>query len=89
MKGGDPRVDAARAKGPTFRSVYETVTETRRTAWDRESTEAAWRRNFENYVLPVIGDKPIAAVTLEDVRRIIVPYLGRPQQQGLPVAAAA
>ena len=45
----------------------------RRKGWDRKTTEASWRRGFETYVLPVIGDKPVAAVTLADVREIIVP----------------
>ena len=32
------------------------------------------RRGFEKYVLPLIGDKPVAAVTLADVRDIVVPH---------------
>ena len=38
--GGDPRPEAARNKGPTFRRVYEVATETRRKAWERKSTDA-------------------------------------------------
>ena len=72
--GGNPKAEAARKEGPTVREVYETVTENRRTNWDRPTTEASWRRSFENYVFPSIGDKRVVAVTLEDVRRIVVPY---------------
>ena len=72
--GGDPRLEAARTKGPTFRRVYEVATEMRRPGWTAKTTEANWRRGFDRYVLPVIGDKPIAAVTLADVRKIVVPH---------------
>ena len=72
--GGDPRLEGPRAKGPTFRSVYEDATEMRRKAWDTKTTEASWRRGFEKYVLPVIGDKPVAAVTLADLREIVLPH---------------
>ena len=71
--GGDPMLAAARKKGPTFRSVYEVVTENRRPNWDTKTTAAGWRRGFEKYVFPVIGDKPVREVTLDDVRRIVVP----------------
>ena len=71
--GGDPTLEAARKNGPTFRRVYEIVTEIRRKNWQTKTTEASWCRGFDKYVLPVIGDKPVAAVTLDDVRRIVVP----------------
>ena len=74
--GGDPTLEAARKTGPTFRQVYETVTEIRRKSWDRKTTEASWRRGFEKHVLPVVGDKPVAAVTLEDIRGIVLPLWG-------------
>ena len=45
----------------------------RRPGWEAK-TEADWHRGFDRYVLPVIGDKPIAAVTLTDVRKIVVPH---------------
>ena len=72
--GGDPQLEAARQKGPTFRQVYEAATEMRRKAWDRKETEAWWCRGFDKHVLPKIGDKPVAAVTLADVRDIVVPH---------------
>lgn len=71
--GGDPTLVAARKNGPTFRRVYEIVTEIRRKNWRTKTTEASWCRGFEKHVLPVIGDKPVAAVTLEDIRGIVVP----------------
>ena len=80
--GGDPRVEAARAQGPTVREIYETVTESRRPGWKSKRTEAAWRYGFETYVLPVIGDKRVATVPLEDVRRIVVPHWGGRNSKG-------
>ena len=80
--GGDPRVEAARTQGPTFRSVYETATEIRRPGWDTPATEASWHRAFDRYVLPVIGDKPVAAVTLANMREIIVPLWDGPNSAG-------
>ena len=53
-----------RAKGPTFQRVYDDATEMRRKAWATTTTEASWRRGFEKYVLPAIGPKPVASVTL-------------------------
>ena len=65
--GGDPR----QTKGLTFRCLYDIATATRRPGWKRESTEANWRRGFEKYVIPEIGTKPVADVTVEDLRKIL------------------
>ena len=59
--GGDPTLEVARKKGPTFRRVYETVTEIRRKNWQTKTTEASWCRGFDKHVLPLLGDKPVAA----------------------------
>lgn len=72
--GGDPTLESAPKKGPTFRRVYELVTEMRRTNWHTKAAEANWRRGFEKNVFPVIGNKLVVAVTLEDIRRIVVPH---------------
>ena len=57
--GGDPTLEAARKRVPTFRRLLELVTDARRTNWDRPSTGAQWSRLFDKYVLPVIGDRPV------------------------------
>ena len=85
--GGDPAPEAERKTGPTFGRVYETVTEIRRKNWDTTTTEAYWRRGFEKHVLPVIGPKPVAAVTLDDVRGIVLPLWGGRKQYRLHTAA--
>ena len=68
--GGDPRAEPT----PTFRRVYEVATEMRRKGWDRKATEASWRRGFEKYALPAIGDKPVDTITVADLRAIVLPH---------------
>ena len=68
--GGDPRVEPA----PTFRRVYEVATEMRRKGWDTKASEANWRRGFEKYALPAIGDKPVDTITVADLRAIVLPH---------------
>ena len=77
--GGDPRVKAVSTEGPTsptFREIYEIVTENRRSNWKTKASEASWHRGFDKYVLPVIGDKPIATISLSNVRDIVLPHWG-------------
>ena len=59
---------------PTFRAVYEDATEVREKGWETAATEASWRRGFENYVLPAIGPKQVDAVTVADLRKILLPH---------------
>jgi len=73
-EGRDPGLEKAQAQGPTVREFYEVVTQSARTGWKTQATEDAWRRGFVHHVFPLIGDKPVAAVTLEDARQIVVPH---------------
>ena len=74
--GGDPRhrAKAALENPPTVREIYEEVTENRRLGWKSAGTAATWRRDFEKRIFPIIGSKPVATVTVEDVRRIVLPH---------------
>ena len=72
--GGDPRTENPRKKGPTVRQFYPVVTENRRTNWKTAATAASWQRGFENDIFPTIGDTLVAAVTVGDIRRIVVPH---------------
>ena len=71
--GGDPRVDNPRRKALTVREFYPSVTDNRRPNWKTPATEASWHRGFEKDIFPIIGPKPVAAVTCDDIRRIILP----------------
>ena len=71
--GGDPTKDGKETTTPVVRVVAEKVIEARRASWRDPSTERKWRRMFDCYVFPLIGDVPIGLVTLEQIRDIIVP----------------
>ena len=76
--GGDPtatrRRETAPETAPRMRAVVEAVIAARRSNWRSAGTEKKWRRLFETFVFPRIGDKPVSRVTLDDVRDIIVPH---------------
>ena len=77
--GGKPKHGAASEKPPTVCEFLEVAIENRRPAWkDKKRTEAVWRRGFAKHVFPAIGDKLVTAVTLPDIRAIVLPHwLGR------------
>ena len=75
-QGGDPRVKAAPGapeKSPTFAEMYEVVTQNRSKNWKTAGTHAAWVRMFENDILPAIGLKPVADITITDIKDIVEP----------------
>ncbi len=72
-QGGDPRVKAAPEKSPTFAEMYEVVTQNRSKNWKTAGTHAAWVRMFENDILPAIGLKPVADITITDIKNIVEP----------------
>lgn len=71
--GGDPLAEAARGENPTFRRMYEIVTENRSKNWQTPRTGANWRRMFETDILPAIGDMRVADISIQDVRDIVEP----------------
>ena len=73
-RGGDPRAEAAREKGPTFAEVYQVVTENRRQNWKTAKTAADWSRMFDRDILPAIGDMLVADITIRDVRDVVKPH---------------
>ena len=55
---------------PTFREAVEKVIQIRRATWKPGGrSEDQWRRGFEAYVFPVIGEKRIGGVTAADIMR--------------------
>ena len=73
-RGGDPRTDGKEKTTPIVSLAVETVIEARRASWRNASTEQKWRRMFERFVFPAIGDHPIGSVTLDALRNIVVPH---------------
>ena len=71
--GGDPIAEAAREETPTFRRMYEIVTENRSKNWKTSGTASSWARLFETDILPAIGDMRVSDITIQDVRDIVEP----------------
>ena len=71
--GGDPRVANARKRVPTFSQAVESVIEIRRPNWENPSTEKQFRHLFEVHAFPTLADRPVNAVTLQDVMKILTP----------------
>ncbi|MBS7790108.1 tyrosine-type recombinase/integrase [Roseococcus sp. SDR] len=69
----EAEVKEAKQKGRTFRDVAEIVL----TKVERERTNAKhqyqWRQSLESYAFPLIGDMPVADVTVADVLRVLTP----------------
>ena len=72
--GGDPVAAPARKAVPSLSEVVEAVIAARRVSWRNPATERKWRRLFSTLVLPVIGDKLVDEVTLDDLREIVLPH---------------
>ena len=80
--GGDPRTERATKTTPAVREVAEKVFEARSRNWKSESTAKKWNRMFKNLVYPVIGDKPIGDVEVEEVHDILAPEWKGPASTG-------
>lgn len=74
--GGDPCADARRRTVPLLRDFVETVIEDRRPTWSSSQTEGSWRHCFATHVFPVVGDRRVNHITLEDLRGIVGPLWG-------------
>ena len=69
-QGRDPRM---RSTTPTFDKAAEIVIEMRAGTWRDPLTAEVWRSSFRRLVSPVIGGKPISAVTSADVLSVLTP----------------
>lgn len=70
-RGGDPRGDAS---VPTVAKAAERVIRLHAKSWKPGSKlPAQWGQTFRDYVNPVMGDKPVGAVTTADVLAVLTP----------------
>lgn len=62
-----------RAEKTTFRMVAKEYIEAHRAGWRNAKHGDQWTNTLASYTYPIIGDKPVADVTTEDVLRILQP----------------
>ena len=65
-------VEAAR-KATTFRDEADAYMAAHAPGWENPKHRAQWASTMETYVYPLIGDKPVAAVTTDDVLGVLKP----------------
>ena len=72
--GRNPLAEKRRAKVPTFAEAADRTLEATRARWRTGGkTEKIWRQVLSQRALPAFGDRPVDAVTREDVLRIVSP----------------
>ena len=71
-QGGDPRQTVS-SSALTVREAVEFVIKDHRHNWSAPDADVRYRRSFELRVFPVIGDKRVDEVTVEDCFAIIHP----------------
>ena len=57
----------------TFRECAKELLILKQPEWKNSKHAAQWTATFENYVYPIIGDKPVSAITVEDILMILQP----------------
>ena len=70
---GDPRVAGGKPAGPTFRDAADAVIAMHEPSWRGPKSGQVWRSSLDAYVLPVIGDLPVAEVTPGHVMSVLQP----------------
>jgi integrase len=57
----------------TLREAAATMIRMRQDGWRNAKHAAQWTASLERYVFPLIGDRPVAAVTTDDLVRVLEP----------------
>lgn len=63
----------AKAKSTTFEPVAREYIAQRKAGWKSAKHSAQWINTLETYAFPLIGSKPVSAVSTDDVLRILTP----------------
>ena len=63
----------AKARAVTFKEAAEEYIRTHRATWKNGKHRAQWPSSLKAYAYPVIGDMPVEAVGVADVRRVLQP----------------
>ena len=67
------KAELERAVSPTFSEVAQTCWATHRPTWRSQKHGQQWLGTLETYAYPVVGHKPVDAVTIADVMTILQP----------------
>ena len=77
-QGHDPRKGSAT---PSFDKASEIVIEMHASTWRNPRTADIWRSSFRRFVSPMIGSKPIGAVTSADILSVLTPIWNGGKQE--------
>ena len=58
---------------PTFRQALDAVIGLHRDSWRGSKTESEWRQSIAIHASPILGDKPVDAITTGDVLAVLAP----------------
>jgi integrase len=73
---------AARTRN-TFKEVAEAYQDAHKASWRNTKHRQQWANTLTSYVYPVIGDKPVAAITVAQVMQILEPiWQTKPETAG-------
>ena len=64
----------SRRKAPTLAEAVDEYLTLHGPSWRGDRTEAQWRANFDQYILPTLGNRCVDTITSDDVLGIVEPH---------------
>ena len=61
------------ANSVTFREAVDRYIAAHEPSWKNAKHRQQWRNTLESYAIPIIGDRDVAAITTEDIMRVLEP----------------
>ena len=72
--GLNPKIERRRARGiPTFAELARADFEHRKAGWRNEKHAAQWIGTLEEFAFPLLGDRTVDTITVDDVFRVLSP----------------
>jgi integrase len=68
---------AGEARARTFRAAAEALLADKERGWRNAKHRAQWRSTLDRYAFPELGEKPVLAITTDDVLRVLRPVWER------------
>jgi len=72
-KAAREALEAAQERNITFEQAFERYAAEKGKEFSTDKYRKQWRRAVEQYALPVIGQRPIDAIDLHDVLKVLEP----------------